>query len=282
MQSYWLLIAIGAGLISNVSNFLARHIVKNDKDILAFSFFLEAFKIVFFVILALFDFRFNLTPITTVLLIVMIISEPISIFLYMKMHEHNELSISSLISRTRMIWATIFGIIFLGEVLKPINYLGLIILFLGLSSVVAPKKFFIDKGIKYTTIFSLEVAIYSVLLKMALVDISLPVLILFNAVPAMFVFLFLNKKKKGSLINYAKSKFKEKVAFSVTNLIAFYGWIVAIQYGPVGIVTGIYQGMVIFGVLAGIIFLKERENIARKIIGSIITVVGIFLLVGAI
>lgn len=179
-----------------------------------------------------------------------------------------------------MIWATVFGVVFLGEVLHPINYLGIIILFLGLSIVVAPKKFFVDRGVKYAVLFSLEVAIFSILLKAAVKDVSLPVVILGNAIPAMFVFLFLIKSKKASIASFLRNKFKEKVLFSITNFLAFTGFITAIQHGPVGIVTGIYQGMVVFGVLAGIIFLKERENIVRKIIGSIITVIGIFLLAG--
>ncbi len=279
-MSTWLLIAITAGLASNVSNFIARQILKDEKDILTSSLYLEATKIAIFAVAVIFDHHLNLTPKSLLLLILIVISEPFAIYLYMKMHELNHLSISSIITRTRMIWAAILAFIFLGETLKPVNYAGIVILFSGLSVVVAPHKIFVDRGVKIATIFSLEVAVFSVLVKAVSQDISLPIIVLSSALPATFFFLFTLKNKRVAIRAFTKTKLKQKILFGISNFTAFYGFILAIKLGSVSVSTAIYQGMIIFGVLAGITFLKERENMARKLIGSAITVVGILLLAG--
>lgn len=279
-MTLWLLIAIGAGLASNVSNFIARQILKDEKDILASSFYLEAAKVAIFTIALLFDHNFNPTPKSLLLLTLIVISEPFAIYLYMKMHELNHLSISSIITRTRMIWAAILALVFLGEVLNPINYAGIAILFLGLSIVVAPHRIFVDRGVTIATLFSLEVAVFSVLVKAASPDVSLPIIFVCSALPAALFFLVLLKNKRIALKAFTKTKRKQKIIFGISNFSAFYGFVLAITLGSVAVSTAIYQGMIIFGVLAGIILLNERENIARKIIGSAVTVIGIILLAG--
>lgn len=278
MQYYWLLFAIGAGLASNISNYITRYIVKDEKDSLTFSLFLEVFKIFIFSALAFFDFRINLSPKTIFLLLIIVISEPVAIFAYMKMHEYNHLSISSIITRTRMIIVAILAFLFLGESLSTVNYLGIIVLFLGLSFVVAPHKFLRDKGVKIATLFSVETAIFAVLIKYLSKEVSIPLIILISTFPAVFVFYFLMRNRKITVKNFVKNKFGLKTIFIFFNFIAFYGYVLAIKHGTVTIVTAIYQSMIIVSVIAGIIFLKEREDIIRKIAGSIVVVLGVILL----
>ncbi len=74
-------------------------------------------------------------------------------------------------------------------------------------------------------------------------------------------------------INLAGKILAGLVASSSTFLLAK-----AIELGPVSIVTALYQGMMIVSVLAGIIFLKEREGALRKIAGSFIALAGVLLL----
>lgn len=274
----WFLLAVAAGLASNLANYIARHIMRNNEDALAFSFYLELVKVAIFGVLAIFDFHINLSPKTLLLLLIIIISEPFAIFLYIKMHEYTHLSVSSIITRTRMIWVAIFALLFLGESLNFINYLGIAVVFLGLSVVVAPHKFFVDRGVKITTLFSLEVAIFVTVIKAISLDVSIPLIVLVSAIPSMFIFPLFMKNKKQTIISFPKTRLNAKILFALTNFIAFYGYILAIKSGPVSIVTALYQSMIVAGVIAGIVFLKEREDIAKKIVGSAVTVIGIYLL----
>lgn len=280
MESYWLLIAVGAGLASNLANFTTRYLIKDDKDSASFSLSLEIFRVLIFGILAIFDFYINWSFKTVILLLLLGFIEPLAIYTFMKMHEHTHLSVSSIISRSRMIWVAIIAYLFLGESLKLLDYIGIIVLFLGLSITVAPHKFFVDNGIKISLVTSLIAAIVVVLIKAVSSDVSLPVLIVWMSLPSIFIIPLFMKNQKTRIKTFIQNKLNLKILFNIFNFFAFYGYTLAIKYGSVSIVTAIYHGMIIFAVLAGIFFLKEREDMTKKIVGSIITILGIFLLAG--
>ena len=280
MASYWFILALGAGLASNLANFTTRYLIKDDKDSASFSLSLEVFRVLAFGILAFFDFHINWSLKTIILLLLLGFIEPLAIYTFMKMHEHTHLSISSIISRSRMIWVAIIAFLFLGESLKLLDYIGIAILFLGLSIAVAPHRIFVDKGIKISILTSLIAAVVVVLIKAVSSDVSLPVMIVWMSLPSVFIIPLFTQARKQRIKGFLQSKVQLKVLFNIFNFLAFYGYTLAIKYGSVSIVTAIYQGMIVFAVVAGIIFLREREDIAKKIIGAILTALGVIILAG--
>ena len=80
------------------------------------------------------------------------------------------------------------------------------------------------------------------------------------------------------LITESRKNFILKVIATLASMGASYFLILALNYGDVSKVNGIYQGMMVTGVLAGIIFLKERQDILRKMIGTAVAVIGVILL----
>lgn len=141
METYWLAVAIIAGLFSNLTNFCARFALKKDNDPVSFALSLEISRVLLFGLLTLFDFFIIISWKSIVLLGALGLIESVSIYLFMKMHEYNQLSISSIISRTRMVWVVVLAFIFLGESLQAKQYIGIFILFIGLSIAVPPINF---------------------------------------------------------------------------------------------------------------------------------------------
>ncbi|MBI2335050.1 EamA family transporter [Candidatus Daviesbacteria bacterium] len=280
MGPYWFLLAVGAGLASNLANFTTRYLIKDDKDSASFSLSLEVSRVLAFGILAFFDFYINWSLKTITLLLLLGFIEPLAVYTFMKMHEHTHLSISSIVSRSRMIWVAVIAFLFLGESLKLIDYIGIVILFLGLSMAIAPHRIFIDKGIKISLLMSLIAAVVVVLIKAVSSDVSLPVIITWMSLPSVFIIPLFMKTPQSRIKGFVSNKWGLKVLFNIFNFFAFYGYTLAIKHGSVSIVTAIYHGMTIFAVIAGIIFLREREDIAKKIIGAIVTFLGVFLLAG--
>lgn len=278
MVPYWVLVVIGAGLVSNLANFVTRYVLRDNKDSASFALSLEIFRILAFGIIALFDFQINWSLKTIILLFLLGFIEPLSIITFMKMHQYNELSISSIISRSRMIWIAILAFIFLGESLRFIDYIGIAILFLGLSIAIAPKNFFVDKGVKIALITAIIAAFVVILMKATAAYVSLPVMMVFQSLPSVFLIPLFMKTPSQSFLKFSKSNFNSMVLFNIFNFIAMYGYIFALKHGSASIVTALYHGMSVFAVLAGIIFLKEREDRVKKIIGAVITIVGVVLL----
>jgi uncharacterized membrane protein len=79
-----------------------------------------------------------------------------------------------------------------------------------------------------------------------------------------------------------KKVFRKKVKFKLAalffNIISVYLFTIALRLGDSGKVTAIYQGMLVTSIIAGILFLKERNDIGKKILGTIITLVGVIIL----
>src|SRR5258708_36226215 len=99
------------------------------------------------------------------LLLAMGATEFVSVYFYMKMHAYSHLSVSTILSRTRLIWIPLIAFFFIGEHLKITTYIGIIILFIGLIIATAPKKLQFDKGQTYAYLAAFIIAINTVQLK---------------------------------------------------------------------------------------------------------------------
>jgi drug/metabolite transporter (DMT)-like permease len=279
MDHSWLFLAMLAGISSQVFNFLNRYLLKDGDDPISFGWLAEFLRFSVYLFFLPFDFQFNNGLPTYYLLLALGFVNVLSVYVFFKMHSFAELSISSIVSRTRLIWVPIIAFLFLGEILHTEQYIGIAVLFFGLSITVSPRKIFADKGVMYSFLTSLVVAVISVLMKALSPVASTSMIMVCMALPTvMFLPLLMRNSLKRIKQEFTKN-LKLKLTAAGANLLAMYLTIMALkQGGPVSIVSGIYQAMMIVSVIAGIIFLHERNNIGKKILGSIITVIGIVVL----
>lgn len=105
----WFIFALFNGLSSNAYNFFNRYILKDGEDPTIYAWFVQLLRLIVFSIFALFDWHIILKPPSIFLFFLLGFTEWISIYLYMKMHAYNHLSISTILSRTRLIWVPIIG-----------------------------------------------------------------------------------------------------------------------------------------------------------------------------
>ena len=280
MIENWVILAFFAGISSQLFNFLNRFLLKDGDNPISLGWFSEFFKLVISALILIFTFKSNpsLTLPAYFYLLALGLVNILSVYFFFKMHSLTELSLSSIIARSRLIWVPILAFIFLGEILDLNQYLGILILFIGLSTAVATKKIFADKGIFYSFLASVLIAIISIIMKIVTPLASPAQIMIFMALPTVVVLPFFMKKNIQKIKTEFKTHFCYKVLAFSANLLAMYLMLLALQTGPVGIITAIYQGMMIFAVLAGIFLLQEKKNLTQKIIGSLITLIGILLL----
>lgn len=274
----WFTLSITSSLASTAFNFLSRYLLKDGDDATAYAWYNEALRFVIFFGLAFFDWRIIITPYSLLLFVLVGLSEFIGGYFYMKMHAYNELSISTILYRTRLVWVAIISFFFLGEQLQMVDYLGILIIFFGVTLTAAPKKLFIDKGVKYASLAGFVVAINVVLIKMLLPYGSPAVINTAMAIPAIFLFPLFMKHAATRITTLFKTNVVLKtlaVILSVAQLLIF---TFALQFGDASKVNAVYQSMMVISVLAGIIFLKERRDIGKKLLGAGITIVGVVLL----
>jgi len=274
----WIVLAVLAGLFSNAFNFFNRYILKDDADYLTYAWFYEALRIIIFLCFLPFDrfIDFNLTTILWLLGYGLL--EVACIYTYMKMHAFSHLSISTILSRTRIVWIPLIAFFFLSESLNLNQYLGIVVIFAGVSVAVAPHKLLLDKGARFANIAAFLIALETVVLKIIVPMASATVINIAMSVPSVLIFPIFMKNFRQRISDFFKKNLLVKIVAVIANVISSYLLVYALQKGDVSRVMGIYQGMMIVSVLGGIIILKEKEDILRKILGTAITLIGVLLL----
>ena len=272
-------LAVFAGLSSNVYNILSRIILRQDSDPISYAWLYEISRIVIFLFVLPFTFYFNLSLINILLLLLLGLVEFISVYVFMKMHAYVEISISSVIAKLRLVWTPILAFFFLREALSNFEYLGIVVIFLGLTITVSPKKLILDKGMKYALLSSMVVPVISVLLKKTSDFSSTPVQMIFMGMPSVLLFGTVSSNWKERVTKVFKKSYKKIFIATIFNCSAMYFLVWAFKEGSVGKVATIYQSMTLVSVMVGINFLKEKEDIWKKVIGSVVTIAGVLLLI---
>ncbi len=278
MIPLWAILAGAGGLFSNAGNFLFRFILREKEDPVAFALYSELLRLLLFGIVAFFDWHFVVTAKSITLVVLIGIVETAVIYYIVRMHSLSHISISTLLSRTRLIWVPILAFIFVHEQLQGLDYLGIVVLFIGITIAVAPRHLMRDQGMKFALVSAFLASVEIVLTKMLLPYASVGVINAAAFLPAIVIMPLLMKSAGQRLVDQFKTNFSFKtiaiLMFFAANYISTY----ALKIGDASKVTAVYYGMMIFAVLAGIIFLKERENIPRKIIGTLVVLGGVLLL----
>lgn len=274
----WIFIAALAGLASNIFNFLSRYFLKEKDDPTVYAWYFEVIRLIAFCLVAIVDWKVIINIQSIILFILLGLTESLAAYWLMKMHEYSHLSISTILSRTRLIWVPIIGFFLLKEQLHLSEYIGIVVLFIGLSIIVAPHKLFVDKGAMYANLDAFIIALNIVITKMTLPFGSNSVINALMVLPSVFLFpvCMPNAKKRISAMFHQRLLLK---TFAIgVNIISVYLFTIALRIGDASKVTAVYQGMMVVAVLAGIVILKEREDVVRKLVGTGVTLGGVYLL----
>ncbi len=206
-------------------------------------------------------------------------TELFSVYVFMKMHALTELSISSIISRLRIIWSPLLAWLLVGERLTMPQYLGIVIIFLGMAVVTSPKQIRTDRGIHIALLFSFSSALLSTVLKWTGGIASTEVLIVSQSILPLFILPMLMKNATKRIVKIGKSNLAQTLLGGSFNIASSYLLVEALRASDASKVVGLYQSMTLFSVLFGIFILKERDKLLAKIIGSLIVIAGIVLMV---
>lgn len=274
----WLILAILAGFFSSFFNYGFRHILKINGDSSSFSWWFELIRMLIFLFVLPFDYRFDLNYSSLLLFIGIGFVEFFSIYFYSKMHKESELSISTIVLRLRVVWIPILAFIFIGERLAIVNYLGVLIVFIGLSFISSPKKFFYDKGISLAFVCSLITSVLFLFTKELSVYASPSVIVIGMSIPSIFLFPLLVQNWKTRAKEFYKLNLTGVLLVSLASVVTMYFQLKGLQFGTVTQVSGVFQAMSFITVLAGIFIMGEKDKLWGKIIGSIIVIFGAWLL----
>ncbi|AET70409.1 putative membrane protein [Desulfosporosinus orientis DSM 765] len=194
-----------------------------------------------------------------------------------------EVSQVETIATTRSIWFMVLGVFILGESFKFSSLLGVALIFGGLVIIYWHKgslKGF-GKPHIFTIIYAFIISSAYALDNIALNSFSVVFYqILVYALPGVFTIIFI-PKTLGKLKYFLKPRKNTLFIFlsAIFQMISTLALYAAYKYGgELSVVGPLAQTSTVFTILIGIIFLKERWNLKRKIVGIILALAGLILL----
>lgn len=275
----WFYLAVLAGLASNGFNITNRKALKDQGDSTAYGWWFEFVRTTFF-LLILVSKPFPVLSVSMALPLILVgVSELFSVYVFMKMHAYTNLSISSVISRLRVIWSPLIAWFLVSERLTLPEYFGIAAIFVGIAVVTSPKEIKEDKGIKIALLFSFSSALLSTVMKGASALVSTELVIISQGILPLLILPFLMKNSLARIWQSVSSKFPQIALAGSYNIASSYLLVEALRVSDASKAVGVYQAMTLFSVFYGIFILNERDKIARKIIGSIIVIIGVILTV---
>lgn len=278
MNFNWLYLILAAGVVNVFYDLITRYSLKDKTTELEYAWAFGLVRTVFFSILLFFDYKFSPSLRNTLLLLLIGTLNTANIYLLMKMHSANELSISTTIIKLQTVFIPILSFIFLSEKLLMKEYIGILILFLGVTIVMSPKKIIYDKAARIALFFSIGASITTVLMKGVSSEASTPMIGLFMSFPILFI-IPLFTKRKIEFIKKVKDEFGKKSAIAILGATTLYLFISALSFGEVAKISAIFQGTAVLSVVSGILLLKERERMLAKVAGILIATAGALILI---
>lgn len=275
----WFVLSTLAGLASNGFNITNRTALKDNGDATAYGWWFELVRTTFFLGVLIFTTVPTLTVSMILPLTLVGLAELFSVYVFMKMHAYTHLSISSVISRLRVIWSPLIAYFLVSERLSLPEYFGIIAIFIGIAIVTSPKEIKQDKGIKIALVFSFSSALLSTVMKQASNVATTELIIISQGIIPLLVLPFLMKRGFVRIMDSVGNNLSKILLAGIFNIASSYLLVEALHLMDASKAVGLYQAMTLFSVFYGIFVLNEKDKLVRKIIGSIIVIIGVILTV---
>ncbi|MBL7150926.1 DMT family transporter [Candidatus Microgenomates bacterium] len=289
---FWLIVIVG--LLSAVRQLIARIVLKEAADGLAYGFVQQALAVVLAIPLLFFNWQIPKTILPFVLLILVGVWDTLVCYLINESYRLLAISLRTIIYQSRIIWVVFLGFIFLDETLDWQKLVGVVFIFFGIALVSFQKekmsrfkqlilrlrdknKTDKERGVVLTLSAAFLTAFEIIAIRYLLDFFSAAVLILGIAGVSTFIFALIIPGLKKKVFQLPRLTFLN----GILGAIGFFLFSLASAVTEISKTLPIAQSFTILTVIFGIIFLKERERVWQKILGGILAVIGVILVKGS-
>ncbi len=284
----WISYSLIFALTTSIGMLIAKKLIKGISPILFFLLtlmFSLPFMIVLLVILGIPKF----TQDFFIILFAAGILDTVAAIFYYKALSISEISLIAPISSFNPVFVLFFSSFLLNETPTFLKLIGIITIVIGAyllnasdikSGILKPfSKLFSDKGVQFFFITNLIWGITPVFQKKAILETSPITPISVPLVEAVFIIIllipFLTKLK--STKSYLKTNIKLFILFAGISTFGQFAAMNAFSFSNVAYATAVFKLSVLFTVILGGVFFKER-NIRERFLGAAVMVLGTILL----
>jgi drug/metabolite transporter (DMT)-like permease len=278
----WLVYALIAALGITTYSLLMRKFLTPKCNSQAFALMINIIAGIGLLVLSLFeDRKATFTLFSIALLLGGGILYAVINILYTKGRKREEVSKVSIIKQAESVWGFVAGLLIMGEDFSWMKLLGVGLILLGGSIVIWKKgeKFEFSHGMIYMFAGTFFASASALVDKMQLTQNFSPSLyggIMF-LLSSSFLFVSLKDRMKCVVEEARLQKFRVILTGIFVTFSMFFVF-KTLQSGDVSKAIPVLNTSLILSVLGGIVFFKERDNMAQKIIGAAIAFGGVLFL----
>ena len=277
----WVAFAFLSAASFTTFSILIRKSLLKGSDATAFTVLNDLTTGIMLLVLSLFvTLTISLTPHVILLTVISSMLFAFSSLLFTKARQIEEVGIVSVVRQTAVFWIFIGGILFYGEQFSLEKIIGTMLLFIGTWIVLWRKETFsLTKGVIFVLAGAIGLSISSLIAKDIVINNLSPILYSGTVFSLAGLWLLPFIKRKERLVDEVKLQKWRVIIVSI-----FLGLSVTLLYsgystGEVSKVFPVYSSYVIMSVIAGMLLLGEGKYMMRKILGSLVALVGVVLLV---
>lgn len=272
-----------AVLFGAITKLLHRYVLK-ETDPYAYSLVTNIISAIIFLPFVIVNFSLPKDPISYFVLgLASILWAMVSMSAFIS-YKGAEVSIRDPLNQSKILWALLFGVLFLGEVVTQYRIIGTVIIFLGISLLIwHPERRFgrlSEPGVRWTFGAAILSAIVAIVDKASL-RWFVPEVYIFAVYffPTIILALFIRKRVHH--VDYLfKVRGKSVIIAIIMSALTYYFTIKAFSLADVTLVYPLLQLSALVAVIGGILLMKEKEHFWQKIIATIIIIVGSIIIRG--
>jgi len=275
----WIILSVLAGLFFALSRVIARTVLKKQSDPLAYTAIHDFVAGLVLLPLLLFGFHLPEKGITWVFFGLIVVFAFLCDWLTFLALKKIDISVYKVVIQIRHVLVLFGGFLFFSEALTLWKSIAVVLIISGVFIAAYKKQRFSWSGGVVLAMLSTFLAVIAFMfVKVVITDFSetaLASLELMTIGLLAFSFLGFNVKKiKKEMKLNAKGIILSGFLFGIFEVLLFS----ALKIGDISKVIPVTQVSLVFAVLMGIFFLKERERVPQKLAGMVVIIIGIILM----
>lgn len=281
----WLLLTIASALFASISRILQKILLKdNQNDPFAFGFIFQAMVAVVLFIFSLATGTFEVPNLGGLFwhILAMGVLYSLGNLLLFKAFKTTEASEASIIFASGTVWSVLSALLFLGEKISLLNGVGIMVILLGVAIVNYQRSSWrLSQGHLYALCGAIAfgVAFTNDAYIISRYNHVPSYLVIAFLLPAILTLIFSPKSiphlKHFLNVSVMRSVLLCSFLYALSALFIFTAYKIG---GQAAVISPIHQSSLIFTVTLSYFFLKERDQLFKKILGTTCVFVGVLLL----
>lgn len=274
-----LFILVCSGILLGIKYVLEKRLSAEKYHPATFVVLITSISAILATTLLLYQFRFPSHILYWMLTITSVVAWGLGYLFSFKAYRKLDASTVGLISRLSILITALLAILLLKERYTFLSYIALGLIFVGSSLIVFEKgRIRINTGVVFSMLMASGYAISAVLDKEILRYFSPFTYVAVNNFLVAVIFSSV-KEARSEAYHLLMKKPLQVALISLVSISSWFGFLFVLQSGSVSRIFPIFDSLSLISTVgAGIIFLKEKNRLVQKIVGTIIVVWGIFLL----